>query len=671
MNCLFLTVVYSDTLSYRTSRYGRDASPVYVVSKNAVSSADRGPVERNHRYVRAVSDTSIDKLHVVTRVSSRFAQTNVESTIMNPGHENREATFLVQLPDTAFISNFTMTIDDEMYVAAVKEKAEADEEYEEARRQNRTAGIVDARPPPEERNMQVFAIAINVRANSSAHVVLTYQQLLQRRLGLFELVTSIRPNQLVGDLSVRIHLHEPQGIQRLYVVEPGQETTNSVNAVDTVIEGSDDFNKVVTYNPSLEAQRRLNILTGVACNFVVRYDVTHTYDAGLLQLDNGYFVHFFSPQGLNPLGKNIVFVIDISGSMQGNKMVQTRDAMMTILDQLRTDDRFLMLLFDDSIRFWPSSKTMVLADTNIVHSAKKFARDNLKATGGTDINGALISAASLLRNFKRDSPSMILFLTDGHPSVGVTVRETIVDNVMKATGSHVSIFSLGFGQNLDYVLLQSISQRTGGFARRIYEGIDARVQLQDLFLEIGTPLLYDVRLAYNDNVVDTNTLTRVAFPQYFNGSELAVAGKLLSNHRQELVATVTGTSSAPVTLTKNVNSSATPADRNGMLERLYIHMKIKDLLREKLLTDNETEQNVLDKYIIRLAIDYNLVTPLTSMIIVQRDTNDGRRLSEDAYAGFTPTFGNSGTMGYGSHSVLVVSAGFLAIAIHIYHMCLQ
>ena len=661
-------MVYSDVASGQLVS-SADGNTGYVVSvrrsdAGAVGGGDRGSVERRRRISRAVSDPSTDKLHVVTRVSSRFVQTCVESTITNPGSENREATFLVQMPDSAFISNFTMVIDDDVYVGKVKEKAKAEEDYKEARRQNRTAGLVGAEPPQHaDRHMQVFSVAINVRANSSAHIVLTYQQLLQRRLGLYELVTRVKPNQPVGDIAITIHLHDPQGIRRLYVIEPGQEATNSFNSVDTVIESSGHNDKTIKYNPSADTRRRLDALTGADGNFVVRYDVQHEHDAGLLQLDNGYFVHFFSPQGFDPLGKNIVFVIDISGSMSGSKMEQTRDAMVTILDQLRTSDRFLLLLFDHQFRYWPSNKILVQADKNAITSAKKFALDSLVATGATNINDALLSAVSLLKELEQGASSMILFLTDGYPSRGERNREKIVSNVETAAGSRVSIFSLGFGDSLDYVLLQSLAERTGGFARRIYEGIDADLQLRDLFLEIGTPLLYDVHLSYDDRVVDTNTLTRVAFPQYFNGSELAVAGKLLASQTQDWVATVTGMSSDLVTLTKQVVSSTAVSDNmKGLVEKLYIHMKIKDLLRQKLLTDDEAKRKQLDQYVIRIALEYNLVTPLTSMIIVEFNKNEVQRNMPKATSGdFASGLSNDGV--YPGRSRLIIPAGFIAILV--------
>ena len=85
---------------------------------------------------------------------------------------------------------------------------------------------------------------------------------------------------------------------------------------------------------------------------------------------NGYFVHHFSPEGISPVTKNVVFVIDISGSMLGHKIDQTRDAMLTILDQLRDGDTFNIVLFHTTVSQWKSSIVDVTSDT--VETAKTF-----------------------------------------------------------------------------------------------------------------------------------------------------------------------------------------------------------------------------------------------------------------------------------------------------------
>ena len=87
---------------------------------------------------------------------------------------------------------------------------------------------------------------------------------------------------------------------------------------------------------------------------------------------NGYFVHHFSPEGLSPVSKNVMFVIDVSGSMSGHKIDQTRDAMFTILDQLRDGDTFNIVLFSSGASRWMGS--LVDVTSNTVETAKIFVR---------------------------------------------------------------------------------------------------------------------------------------------------------------------------------------------------------------------------------------------------------------------------------------------------------
>ena len=99
-----------------------------------------------------------------------------------------------------------------------------------------------------------------------------------------------------------------------------------------------------------------------------------------LQVVNGYFVHYFSPEGIPPVMKNVVFVIDVSGSMSGTKIQQTREAMETILDQLREGDTFNIVTFQSHINTWQTSQ-MVPVTPDTIKSAQAFAR-NLRANGG-------------------------------------------------------------------------------------------------------------------------------------------------------------------------------------------------------------------------------------------------------------------------------------------------
>uniref|UniRef100_A0A493T5T2 Inter-alpha-trypsin inhibitor heavy chain 4 n=1 Tax=Anas platyrhynchos platyrhynchos TaxID=8840 RepID=A0A493T5T2_ANAPP len=135
----------------------------------------------------------IYSLRVNCRVTSRFAHTVITSKIINRVNESREATFEVELPKTAFITNFSMSIDGKLYPGIIKEKASAQKEYDTAVSQGQSAGLVKI----TGRKLEQFHVSVSIAAASKVTFELAYEELLKRQLGLFEVLIKVRPQQLV------------------------------------------------------------------------------------------------------------------------------------------------------------------------------------------------------------------------------------------------------------------------------------------------------------------------------------------------------------------------------------------------------------------------------------------------------------------------------------------
>ena len=358
----------------------------------------------------------------------------------------------------------------------------------------------------------------------------------------------------------------------------------------------------------------------------------HKNDAGVIQVLGSYFVQYFSPSGLNPLAKNVVFVIDVSGSMSGTKIAQTRQAMNAILGQLRAGDSFHIVLFNDRISQWKSDATLVTAGN--IQAAKAFVDDRVSAGGGTNINDALLMALKLLKN-TADKPGskiaanvpIVLFLTDGQPTSGVTDTSTIRANVLIANGIKASVFALGFGFNLDFDFLRALSAENGGTGRRIYPDKDATSQLEGFFDEISTPLLLRIRFEYPKDVVDDANTTALSFAQYYKGSELVVSGKIKEGVTSRLMSVnIRGDAgNTPVTysVSRTLLNLTIPSDKvliKDFTERLWAYMKIKELLVQLLVSNDAEEKDRLKAEALRMSLQYNFVTPLTSLVVVQSDS---------------------------------------------------
>ncbi|XP_062466229.1 inter-alpha-trypsin inhibitor heavy chain H4 isoform X1 [Pezoporus occidentalis] len=557
----------------------------------------------------------IYSLHVDCKVTSRFARTLITSKIVNRANESREATFEVELPKTAFITNFSMSIDGKVYPGIIKEKASAQKEYDSAVSHGQSAGLVRI----TGRKLEQFHVSVGIAAASKVTFELTYEELLRRQLGKFELLIKVRPKQLVKHFQIDVRVFEPQGIR--FLEADSTFMTNELTKALTTVQNETKAH--VLFKPTVD-QQKMNpefdetLLNG---DFVVRYDVKRDATAGDIQIVNGYFVHYFAPQEMPVFPKNVIFVIDRSGSMAGRKIEQTRDALLKILQDLRPEDHFSFVTFNSKVVEWKSSLLPATAEN--VASAAGFVQ-TLSASGGTDINHALLTAVSGLEKAEglpERSVSMIILLTDGQPTSGESNVEVIQENIQKAVNGKYALFCLGFGFDVSYKFLEKMALSNGGIARRIYENADAALQLQGFYQEVATPILKKIEMQYPENAIEG--LTKNDFKLFFEGSEIVVSGKI-SNELDLLPVEIKAQShSSDLTLKEETNvKEKEQVFQNqsyifgNFIERLWAYLTIQQLL-EKSISAQEEDQKTLEAQALELSLRYSFVTPLTSMVVTK------------------------------------------------------
>ncbi|XP_027747423.1 inter-alpha-trypsin inhibitor heavy chain H4 isoform X1 [Empidonax traillii] len=557
----------------------------------------------------------IYSLHVDCKVTSRFAHTVITSRIVNRANESREATFEVELPKTAFITNFSMSIDGKVYPGVIKEKAAAQKEYDTAVSRGQSAGLVRIR----DRKLELFHVSVSIAAASKVTFELTYEELLKRQLGKFELLIKVRPKQLVKHFQIDVHIFEPQGI-RLLETDSTFMTNDLTEALTQV---QNETKAHILFKPTMDQQRANPELDDTLLNgdFVVRYDVEREATAGDIQIVNGYFVHYFAPSEMPVFPKNVIFVIDRSGSMAGRKIEQTRDALLKILQDLRPEDHFGFITFSNRVVEWKSS--LLPATQENVASAAAFVQ-TLSARGGTDINGALLSAVGALdkaKDLPERSVSMVILLTDGQPTSGETNVEEIQENIQKAINGKYALFCLGFGFDVSYKFLEKMALSNGGIARRIYENADAALQLQGFYQEVATPILMKIEMQYPENAIEG--LTRNSFTLFFEGSEIVVSGKIRNELDLLPVEIKAQSHTSDLTLKEEANVKEKEQifqDQRyifgNFIERLWAYLTIQQLL-EKAISAPEEDQKALEAQALELSLQYSFVTPLTSMVVTK------------------------------------------------------
>uniref|UniRef100_A0A8C2UWW8 Inter-alpha-trypsin inhibitor heavy chain 4 n=1 Tax=Chinchilla lanigera TaxID=34839 RepID=A0A8C2UWW8_CHILA len=561
----------------------------------------------------------IYSLTVDSKVSSRFAHTVVTSRVVNRADTVREAIFQMELPKKAFITNFSMIIDGVTYPGTVKEKAKAQEQYSAAVSRGESAGLIKA----TGRKMEEFHVSVSVAPATKVTFELVYEELLRRHLGVYELLLKVRPQQLVKHLQMDIHIFEPQGINFLET-----ESAFMTNELANALTVSQNKTKAhIQFKPTFSQQQKSpgqqdTVLDG---NFIVRYDVNRTESGGSIQIENGYFVHHFAPEGLPTIPKNVVFVIDKSGSMSGKKIQQTREALIKILSDLSPKDQFNIIVFSGEATQWKPS--LVPASEENVGMAKGYAA-TIQANGGTNINDAILMAVQLLESSNRaellsaGSVSLIILLTDGEPTVGETNPTEIQKNVKGAIGKQYSLFCLGFGFDVSYAFLEKLALDNGGLARRIYEDSDSALQLQDFYQEVANPLLTNVAFRYPSSTV--HEVTQDSFRLLFKGSEMVVAGKLHKQNLDVLSARVSGQMDTQ-NITFQVEASTAEQGElfqslkyifHNFMERLWAHLTIQQLL-ENAVSASDAKSKDLKTRALNLSLQYNFVTPLTSMVVTK------------------------------------------------------
>ncbi|XP_054831541.1 inter-alpha-trypsin inhibitor heavy chain H3-like [Eublepharis macularius] len=610
------------------------------------------------------------------KVTSRFSRNVITSRAVNRANVSKEAFFDVELPKTAFITNFTMTIDGVIYPGIIKEKEVAQQQYQKAVSSGQTAGLVKA----SGRKTEKFSVSVNIAAASKVTFELTYEELLKRSFGKYEMFIKVNPKHLVNKFEIDAHIFEPQGISSLEV-----EGTFINNDLLPVVKKSFSGKKGhVSFSPTIDQQRTCDNCTTSLLHgdFVIKYDVNRD-SPNNLQIVSGYFVHFFAPKNLTYLPKNVAFVIDVSGSMYGRKIKQTRDALIKIVEDLKEDDHFNLILFESRVSTWKD--TLVKATPENVNETKQFI-ETIIAGGSTNLNDGLLTGIEMLNIAHKNgtvperSASLIIMLTDGHPDGSL---QRIHDNVQNAIQGKYPLYNLGFGYDVDYAFLDKLAKENNGLARRIYEDSDSALQLQGFYDEVANPLLTEVTLEYSENAI--SDLTQNSFKHFYDGSEIVVAGRITDNDLN-VITTEVKAHGALDDLTffeqADVEETAKALEDQeyifgDYIERLWAYLTIQQLL-EKRTTATGYEKTNLTAEALEMSLKYKFVTPLTSMVVTKPEDNAEKEAIADkpiegTYAAYkstayqsTPTYHSYTSVDGDPHFIIAVPQKEDALCFNIY-----
>jgi Ca-activated chloride channel family protein len=300
--------------------------------------------------------------------------------------------------------------------------------------------------------------------------------------------------------------------------------------------------------------------------------------------------------------------------MKGEKIRQAQDALIYVLDQLQPNDRFNVVAFSTGVRSYAQG----MQPAAQAAEAKGWVR-SLRAVGGTDINRALLEALASLptegaasgrpdTSTQGERPAIVIFLTDGLPTEGVTEEERIVANVTQAAGKHVRLFTFGVGDDVNTILLDRLAQEHRGTSAYVRPGQRIDEVVSGFYAKVSEPVLTDLTLDFGG--LHAEEVYPYPLPDLFAGGQLVVTGRYRKGGTVDL--RLTGlVNNRPATYTYEAVKFR---DEGGepFIARLWATRKIGHLLTQIRL--HGAQRELVDE-VIELSKRYGIITPYTSYLV--------------------------------------------------------
>ncbi len=562
---------------------------------------------------------------VRAEVHEQVAMVTVEHEFYNPSATTVEGTFLFSLPSQAQVSRFSMHVEGKEMVGELLTAEEARRIYENIVRQNLDPALLEMADyrtfrarifPIPPRATRLLTLRYDATLAREGNVV-SLQYPMQGNLTQRNVGGGPRPwpeprpfpmpmpheqaqqpqNAPVQQSTIQIELRAETGLRNIYSPSHRVEVKHANDRRATV---------------SFEANNALDgkdflLYYSLDANEIGATLLTHRPEAG----KPGYFMLLLSPQvdfkEQQISAKDLVLVLDTSGSMAGEKINQAKAALRYCLQRLGERDRFGVVTFSSEARtFRPQLAGIDAREDALWHV------DRLEATGGTNINEALRAAAELLRESKPEQ-STIIFLTDGLPTNGVTNEGEIRRNFKQTQRGEIKLFSFGVGFDVNTRLLDGLSKENHAFADYIspQENIEERVST--FYEKVRYPVLSN--LEYEFRGADARLLSSARLPDLFKGGQVILAGRYHAPGRATLV--LRGqTNEHRQSFQYDFNFPERERERE-FVARLWATRRAGDLLEDIRLNGENVE---LKNEVIALAKEFGLVTPYTSYLAQEEES---------------------------------------------------
>jgi Ca-activated chloride channel family protein len=465
--------------------------------------------------------------------------------------------------------------------------------YEDIVRQMRDPALL------EYSEQNVFKLRIfPIEPKSEKKISISYSQVLESDNNLFEYIYPLNTEKFsakpLKDVSVKIDLNSNEKIKNIYCPTHEVDIVNKNDNHSIIsyevenIKPDTDFKLYFSKNSSTVGLSLLNYQTGK---------------------NDGYFLLSASPSieidKSSIENKDITFILDVSGSMSGEKLGQAKKALLYCLNNLNAGDRFNIVRF--STEAYSLFNSLKSADKQNINEAKRFIED-LQAIGGTNIEEAFNLA---LKNYKASSrPHFIVFLTDGKPTIGEMNDEKLVKRILNSNKMNSRIFTFGIGDEINTHLLDKITDATKAWRTYVSDDEDIEIKVSNFYDKIQSPVLSDLKLDFNN--VEVYQTYPNDLPDLFKGSNILVFGRYKGNGKAliKLSGKLNG-KQKDYSINTNFRKDD---DEYSFIPPLWASRRIGYLL--DLIRLNGESKELVDE-VISLAREHGIITPYTSYLIME------------------------------------------------------
>ncbi|NOT47587.1 MAG: VWA domain-containing protein [Acidobacteria bacterium] len=550
----------------------------------------------------------VKSIQLDTKISGQVATTHVEQVFRNDTPYTLEGTYFFPIPETASIVEFAIWENGKKLVGEVRSREEARRIYDEIVRRQRDPGLL------EYAGKDLFQASIfPIPPNSDKKLELTYTQVLKAESGTvgyrYPLGTGrnlwgrgpqnseiARPSvpQKFGTVSGKVTIEGKQALRNIYSPSHSIEVKNtSERAASVSFETKDNDNDFQLFYGLSNEDFGMSLVT--------------YREPG----KDGYFMLMLSPKDdvseRELVNKDIVFVLDTSGSMADEgKMEKARSALLFGIKGLREGDRFNVINFAGEEHLMETK--LIAANASGLKRGEEFVQ-RLKPTGGTNINDAVRAG---MRQFdSSDRPKLMVFMTDGLPTVGETNVEKIIKNAADVKVNGLRLFTFGVGYDVNTRLLDKLAAENSGVADYIEPKENLEVKVSNFFTKVNSPVLTDLELDLGG--LQTDLMYPRQFGDIFKGTQLTIIGRYTNGGDVDNLTLRLQGKTGRETRTFNFGNLDFPlrAETNDFLPRLWATRRVGWLV-EQIRSNGENKE--LRDEIVELGTRYGIVTPYTSYL---------------------------------------------------------